>query len=124
MTITKKTKILVVDDDPDIVVLISSFLAEEGFKVYTATRSHQALEHLKNYPIDLAIIDIAMPEMDGIELLKKMKEIKPSLEAIMITAYKDAEKVVEAFRLGAFDCIFKPFDLKYLRTAIMAKMLE
>ncbi len=124
MTIIKKTKILVVDDEPDIVVLISSFLAEEGFKVYTATRPQQALEHLKNYLIDLAIIDIAMPEMNGIELLKKMKEIKPNLEAIMITAYKDAEKVVEAFRLGAFDCIFKPFDLKYLRTAIMAKMLE
>ncbi len=124
MPITKKTRILVVDDEPDVVVLISSFLAEEGFKVYTATRPSQALEHLKNYPIDLAIIDIAMHEMNGIELLKRMKEIKPDLEAIMITAYKDAEKVVEAFRLGAFDCIFKPFDLKYLRKAIMAKMLE
>ncbi len=65
-----------------------------------------------------------MPEMNGIELLKKLKEIKPNLEAIMITAYKDAEKVVEAFRVGAYDCIFKPFNLKYLRNAIMAKMLE
>lgn len=124
MTITKKTRILVVDDDPDIVVLISSFLAEEGFKVYTATRPKQAIEYVQNYPIDLAILDIALPEMNGIELLKKIKEIKPDIEAIMITAYKDAEKVVEAFRLGAFDCIFKPFNLKYLRTAIMAKMAE
>lgn len=62
--------------------------------------------------------------MNGIELLKKFKEIKPNIEAIMITAYKDAEKVVEAFRLGAFDCIFKPFNLQYLRKAIMAKMCE
>ncbi|MCS7231831.1 MAG: response regulator [Elusimicrobiota bacterium] len=124
MTITKKTKILVVDDDTDIVVLISSFLAEEGFKVYTTTRPTQAIEYVQNYPVDLAIIDIALPEMNGIELLKKLKEIKPNIEAIMITAYKDAEKVVEAFRLGAFDCIFKPFNLQYLRKAIMAKMCE
>jgi len=53
-----------------------------------------------------------------------MKQIKPNLEAIMITAYKDAKKVVEAFRAGAYDCIIKPFNLKYLRTAIMAKMIE
>lgn len=124
MTTTKKTRILVVDDDTDIVVLISSFLAEEGFKVYTATRPTQAIEYVQNYPVDLAIIDIALPEMNGIELLKKLKEIKPNIEAIMITAYKDAEKVVEAFRLGAFDCIFKPFNLQYLRKAIMAKMCE
>ncbi|MFN3550752.1 MAG: response regulator [Endomicrobiia bacterium] len=124
MTITKKTKILIVDDDPDINVLLSSYLAEEGFKVYTATRPSQAIELAKNYPVDLALIDLAMPEMNGIELLKKLKEINPNLEAIMITAYKDAEKVVEAFRTGAYDCIFKPFNLKYLRNAIMAKMLE
>jgi DNA-binding NtrC family response regulator len=124
MPITKKTKILVVDDEPDVVVLISSYLAEEGSKVYTATRPSQAIEYVQKYPIDLAIIDIAMPEMNGVELLKKLKQIKPDLEAIMISAYKDAEKVVEAFRAGVYDCIFKPFNLKYLRTAIMAKMIE
>ena len=64
MPITKKTKILVVDDEPDVVVLISSYLAEEGFKVYTATRPSQAIEYVQKYPIDLAIIDIAMPEMN------------------------------------------------------------
>ena len=124
MPITKKTKILVVDDEPDVVVLISSYLAEEGFKVYTATRPSQAIEYVQKYPIDLAIIDIAMPEMNGVELLKKLKQIKPDLEAIMISAYKDAEKVVEAFRAGDYVCILKPFNLKYLRTAIMAKMIE
>jgi len=54
-----------------------------------------------------------MPEMNGVELLKKLKEINPKLEAIIITAYRDAEKVVEAFKAGAYDCIFKPFNLKY-----------
>jgi len=120
----KKTKILVVDDEPDIVITLSTFLASEGFKVYTATRPSQALEHAKNYQIDLALIDLAMPEMNGVELLKKLKEINPKLEAIIITAYRDAEKVVEAFKAGAYDCIFKPFNLKYLRDAIFAKTLE
>lgn len=124
MIITKKTKILIVDDDPDINVLLSSYLAEEGFKVYTATRPSQAIELVQKNPVDLALIDLAMPEMNGIELLKKLKEINPNLEAIMITAYKDAEKVVEAFKAGAYDCLFKPFNLKYLRAAIMAKMME
>lgn len=122
--ITKKTRILIVDDDADIVVVLSSYLAEEGFKVYTATKPSQALEIINQYPVDLAIVDLAMPEMDGITLLKKMKELKSNLEAIMITAYRDAEKVVEAFRVGAYDCIFKPFNLKYLRTSIMGKFLE
>ncbi len=122
--ITKKSKILIVDDDADIVIVLSTFLVGEGFKVYTSARPSQAIDILKNYPVDLAIIDIAMPEMDGITLLKKMKIINPKLEAIMITAYRDAEKVVESFRAGAYDCIFKPFNLKYLRTAIMGKLLE
>jgi DNA-binding NtrC family response regulator len=122
--ITKKSKILVVDDDSDIVVVLSTYLAGEGFKVYTATRASQAIEIFKEYKIDLAIIDIAMPEMDGITLLKKLKEIKPDLEVLIITAYRDAEKVVEAFRAGAYDCLFKPFNLKYLRNAIMGKLAE
>lgn len=122
--ITKKSKILIVDDETDIVVVLSTFLAGEGFKVYTATRPLQAIELFKQYKIDLAIIDIAMPEMDGITLLKKLKEINPNFDALVITAYRDAEKVVDAFRAGAYDCIFKPFNLKYLRTAIMAKLAE
>jgi len=65
-----------------------------------------------------------MPEMDGITLLKKLKDINSNVEALIITAYRDAEKVVDAFRAGAYDCIFKPFNLKYLRTAIMGKLAE
>ncbi|MFQ3675413.1 MAG: response regulator [Endomicrobiia bacterium] len=122
--VTKKSKILIVDDDSDIVVVLSTFLAGEGFKVYTATRPLQAIEIFKQYKIDLAIIDLAMPEMDGITLLKKFKSINPNIEVLMITAYRDAEKVVDAFRAGAYDCIFKPFNLKYLRTAIMGKLAE
>ncbi|MDI6757579.1 MAG: response regulator [Endomicrobiia bacterium] len=120
----KKSAILVVDDEPDIVLVLGEFLAKEGFRVYTAHRGEQALEKVREYPVNLALLDLAMPGMDGIETLQKLKEIKPDINVIMITAYRDADKVVRAFRLGAYDCIFKPFDLKYLRTAIFAKLLE
>lgn len=120
----KKSGILVVDDEPDIVLVLGEFLAKEGFRVYTANRGEQAVEKVKEFPVDLVLLDLAMPGMDGIEALKKIKEIKPGINVIMITAYHDAEKVVSAFRMGAYDCIFKPFDLKYLRTAILAKLLE
>ncbi|MEW6041519.1 MAG: response regulator, partial [Elusimicrobiota bacterium] len=74
--------------------------------------------------INLVLLDLAMPGLDGIEILKRIKEIKKDTNVIMITAYRDAEKVVAAFRLGAYDCIFKPFDFKYLRESITARLLE
>ena len=121
---TKKASILIVDDEPDILIVLGEFLSSEGFKVLTAKDGKQALEKIKEFEIDLVLLDIAMPEMNGIDTLKEAKVLKPELSVIMITAYRDAEKVVEAFRLGAYDCIFKPFDLKYLRKAIMAKLIE
>jgi len=120
----KRGKILVVDDEPDLVIILSNFLSKEGFKVYTAHTGQQAIEKIKNNPIDLVLLDIAMPVMDGIETLKQIKKIKPEVNVIMITGYRDAEKVVQAFRLGAYDCLFKPFDFKYLRKSILATLLE
>jgi DNA-binding NtrC family response regulator len=120
----KKAQILVVDDEPDILLVLGEFLSNEGFRVLTAKNGRQALEKLKEFKVDLVLLDVAMPELNGIETLKEAKKLYPDISVIMITAYRDAEKVVEAFRLGAFDCIFKPFDLKYLRKSIMAKLVE
>jgi DNA-binding NtrC family response regulator len=121
---SKKSTILCVDDEPDILIVLSEYLSNEGFNVLTADSGDAALEIIKTQKVNLVLLDMAMPKMNGIETLNEIKKIKTDVPAIMITAYRDAEKVVEAFRLGAFDCIFKPFDLKYLRKAIMAKLLE
>jgi DNA-binding response OmpR family regulator len=120
----KKSCILVVDDEPDIVIILSEYLSDEGFAVCTAQNGEAGLEKIREHKIDLALLDVAMPKLNGIETLREIKRMSPELPVIMITAFRDAEKVAEAFRLGAFDCIFKPFDLKYLRKAIMAKLLE
>lgn len=120
----KKSTILIVDDEPDILLVLGEFLSREGFRVVTAGDGEQGLEKIKEMPVDLVLLDMAMPKMNGIETLREIRKVKPEMSVIMITAYRDAEKVVEAFRLGAYDCIFKPFDLKYLRQAVMAKLLE
>ncbi|MGA2090500.1 MAG: response regulator [Endomicrobiales bacterium] len=124
MTILKKSSIMIVDDEPDIVLVLAEYLAGEGFKVLTANNGPQAIIKVMDHPVDLSIIDIAMPEMNGIETLTRMKGLKPKLPVIMITAFRDAEKVLEAFRLGAYDCIFKPFDLNYLRNSITGSLFE
>ena len=120
----KRSVILCVDDEPDILIVLSEYLSSEGFTVLTANSGEMAIDIVKAKKVDLVLLDMAMPKMNGIEALAQIKAIKSSIPAIMITAYRDAEKVVEAFRLGAFDCIFKPFDLKYLRKIVMAKLLE
>jgi len=121
---TKKSSIMIVDDEPDILMILGEFLSSEGFKVLTAKSGQQAVDKLHEMKANLVLLDMAMPGMNGIETLRELKKIQPDLPVIMITAYRDAEKVVDAFRIGAFDCIFKPFDLKYLRQAVMAKLLE
>jgi len=120
----KKSSIMIVDDEPDILIVLGEFLSKEGFKVLTANDGKKAIEKIKENKIDLILLDMAMPNLNGIETLREIKKLSPAVSVIMITAYRDAEKVVEAFRLGAYDCIFKPFDLKYLRKAVMAKLLE
>lgn len=124
MTDAKKSSIMIVDDEPDILLVLGEFLTTEGFKVLTAKSGEQAIEKITQMKIDLVLCDIAMPVMNGIETLRELRKIIPNLQVIMITAYRDAEKVVDAFRLGAFDCVFKPFDLKYLRQVVRNKLLE
>lgn len=124
MTQVKKSSIMVVDDEQDILIVLGEFLSREGFKVLTASNGKMAIEKMSEQKIDLVLLDMAMPGLNGIETLRELKKIRPEVSVIMITAYRDAEKVVEAFRLGAYDCIFKPFDLKYLRQAVMVKLLE
>jgi len=112
--------ILVVDDHDDIREVLSLFLKKEGYPVFEAANGNDAVEQFKKNSPKLVFLDIRLPDFDGIEVLRRIKEIKNDTPVIMITAYRDAEKVVQAFRLGAYDCIFKPFDLAYIKTAVMS----
>lgn len=112
------TKILVVDDEKDVRDLLSEVLSAEGFEVSTANDGVDALEafHNENFPI--VITDIRMAKMDGITLLKKIKEISPLTTVIIITAYPSIESVKEAIFAGAYDYITKPFDVDAIKIVV------
>lgn len=115
-------KILVVDDDEEVLNTLKTFLESEGHEVSTSVTAQEGKRLAIVERPDLLFLDIRLPDQDGNEILKELKEADKDLVIIMITGYKDAEKVVSAFRLGAFDCLLKPFNYDYLRNNILARI--
>ena len=103
-------KILIVDDE----ILVRNFLAEtlrrKGFDVATAENGTKAVQQLKETTFDLVITDMKMPDLTGIDVLKKTKELSPGTVVVIITAFGSIENAVEAMRLGAFNYLIKPFS--------------
>ncbi|MFC1531772.1 sigma-54-dependent transcriptional regulator [Thermodesulfobacteriota bacterium] len=104
------TKILVVDDEVDFVEMLSLRLKEEGEIVTLAYSGKECLDTLEKNDIDVVILDIKMPGMDGIETLKEIKKRFPLMEVIMLTGHGSTETAVEGMKLGAFDYLLKPAD--------------
>ena len=111
-------KILVVDDEQLQRETLKGFLEKKGYQVYSAASGAEALQIFSAYPIPLALLDHKMPDMNGDELLARMKEINPFLRAIMITAYGAVDTAVRVMRLGADDFLEKPVDLLELLAKI------
>ncbi|MEI6845730.1 MAG: response regulator [Candidatus Firestonebacteria bacterium] len=114
--------ILVVDDEQDICDVLSIFLKTEGYESETAKLGKDAIAKFKDNKPSLVFLDMKLPDLEGVEVLRKLKQLDPTTPVIMITAFRDAERVVNAFRLGAYDCIFKPFDFKYIKIAMLASL--
>ncbi|MFQ5975699.1 MAG: sigma-54-dependent transcriptional regulator [Candidatus Hydrothermarchaeales archaeon] len=107
------SRILVVDDDVQIQNDILDILSEEDYEVLTAGSGEEALKIMEREgAFELIITDLMMPGMDGLELLKKIKEIEPSSMVIILTGHASMEKAIEAMRYGARDFIIKPFKVK------------
>ena len=104
------TKVLIVDDERDFVEMLSLRLSEMGEKVTPAYSGHEGLETLENNTIDVVILDIKMPGMDGIETLREIKKKYPLVEVILLTGHGSTETAVEGMKLGAFDYLMKPAD--------------
>jgi two-component system nitrogen regulation response regulator NtrX len=100
--------LLVVDDEPQILQMISGILQDEGFEVITAPDGEAALKLVGEEAPDLVLLDIALPGMDGLEVLQELKRLYPFLPVVMISAYGSVENAVKATRLGAYDFIEKP----------------
>jgi len=110
--------ILVLDDEKAIRVEIVEFLTEEGYSLFEAERPSQTFSILEEIKIDVLILDLQLPEMDGLSVLRRVKEDYPSMEVIMITGHGDMDAVIQAMRLGAMEFFTKPFRLLDMKAAI------
>jgi len=110
--------ILVVDDEPNYLIVLSELLRDEGYEVFTADSGISGLKIARETDLDMVISDMKMPGMDGIELLAKLKESNQHLPVILITAYAEVEKAVEAMHLGAFTYLAKPFSNEQLLASV------
>jgi DNA-binding NtrC family response regulator len=119
--------VLIVDDDPG---LRESFrlILEDGYELVEAADGRQALEIVRNRDIDLVLLDIRLPEMDGIEVLERIKAMDEQIEVVLVTAVKTVRTAVAAMKLGAFDYLTKPFEeddlLSVVRRALEKRSLE
>ncbi|RMF61872.1 MAG: sigma-54-dependent Fis family transcriptional regulator, partial [Calditrichaeota bacterium] len=104
-------KIFVVDDEDILRITMCDDLQDAGYEVEAFANPLEALESIRKKEVDVVITDIKMPQMDGIELLGKIKEVRPDTYVIVMTAYSSVDSAVEAMKKGAYDYIAKPFKL-------------
>jgi len=117
----KRGRLLVVDDDEGPRKSLQ-LLFQDHYEVILAASGGQALEALGSGPVDVAVLDLRMPDMSGIELLGHIREKYPEVEVIILTGYESLETARQAIRLGARDYFSKPFDLTAMRAAVAAAM--
>lgn len=110
--------IFVVNDDRFVLESVTALLNEYGFTVHAFTNGHEAVRHFVTRPVDLVLTDINMPNMDGIELLEKIRYLDRETPVVLMTAYADLDTAVKAIQKGAFDFIIKPYSPPYLVHAV------
>lgn len=111
-------KVLVVDDQNGIRVLLMEVFNSEGYETYQAANGKMALEIVRCESPDLVLLDMKIPGMDGLEILKHIKEVNPDIKVIMMTAYGELDMIKEATELGALMHFTKPFDIDEMRAAV------
>ena len=114
----KKYQVLVVDDEPDMLRVCRRILEEKGYTVFTASDGPEALELLKREPVDVAVLDLRLPSMDGLEVMRESLRLNPDTEVLIITGHATVDTAVQAVRDGAFDFIPKPFSASELEVAV------
>lgn len=113
-----KPAILIVEDDDTMRETLSDVLRKRGYEIYTEARGHDAISTIKKNMIDLILLDMKLPDVDGLDVLKKIKEIDTDILVIIMTAYSDIKTAVSAMKLGAYHYINKPFELDELNLLI------
>lgn len=122
MNQNKNIIIGIVDDKPTIRNLLEEFFQQEGFTVYTADDGKKAIILVQEVSPHILLMDLRMPDMNGVEALQEIKKIRPEQLVIMMTAYGEEDIVEQAIKLGACDYISKPFDLYELAKVVDATL--
>lgn len=110
----KSNKILVIDDEPGVCDILKKILEQEKYTVFTATSGARALNLLKKESVELILLDIKMPRMDGIKFLQALRKKNKNVVVIVLTAHATLGTAREAMELGAYDYITKPFDAHFV----------
>jgi len=119
-----KKRLLIVDDQIGIRILLLEVFSVEGYETFQAANGRAALEIVRTHTPDLVLLDMKIPGMDGLEILKKIKEMNRDVKVIMMTAYGELDMIKEATDLGALMHFTKPFDIDELRVAVNMQLLE
>lgn len=117
-------RILIVDDEQSVREVLSEYFTEQGYSVENAGGGEEALALVQRSTPDLVLLDVRMPGIDGVETLRRIREIAPDVSVIMVTANEDVGLARETLKLGALDYVAKPFDFVYLERAIMAGLAQ
>lgn len=118
----QKTKVLVVDDDEQICEFTREILMKRKYQVFTATNEDTAMELIKKEHPHIALLDVRLGNISGMDVLRKIKELDKNIKIIMVTALDDQENVQQAKLLGADDYITKPFTISELNRVILQKI--
>jgi len=111
-------KVLLVDDEGDFLEALSQRMTSRGMEVTTTTSAREAIKKVEEGSFDAVILDLMMPEMDGLEVLQTLKQKKPEIQVILLTGHASVAKGIEAMKLGAMDFLEKPAEIKELTEKI------
>ncbi|HEX7286138.1 MAG TPA: response regulator, partial [Candidatus Angelobacter sp.] len=114
----RQYKVLVVDDETDMLQVCKRILEDKSYVVATATDGPEALELLRREPVDVAVLDLRLPSMSGLDVMREALRINPNVAVLIITAQATMDTAIQAVRDGAFDLIPKPFSASQLEVAV------
>lgn len=119
-----KLRVLVIDDDQEVLTSLTEFLTREGYQVTAVRDPRQALPEVKDGRHQIALLDVRMPELDGVTLLRQIRALDSDLCVIVMTGYPSVESAVDTMKAQAFDYLAKPFEAEQLREVLARAVRE
>ena len=101
----------IIDDEETLLISFKSFFSQKGYQVTTSTSGKEGLQKIKKKPPDLVFLDLKLPDLNGLEVLEKIKSIDPEIAVIMMTGYTDSTLIKESLEAGVLKVLYKPFDM-------------